>query len=270
MPEPTTQPKLVALDVDGTLLDADHRISERTARAIAEVRRRNVVVAIATGRPVEVIGAPAEHADWLIGSNGATIVNAATGDVILDRAVSVEEARSVAAQVRAAVAGVGFSVIAEREAVYEAGFERIVPPGVAVGRLVADALAHDGVNGERVRSWAAFHPELTVDQVAARIDAVVGPRLEARSLGFGAAEISEPGINKATALQSLVDHLGLSAESVWAFGDGVNDHEMLEWAGRGHAMGNADPSTKAKADIVVGTNLDDGVAQTLEMLFRAF
>ena len=106
---------------------------------------------------------------------------------------------------RAAVVGVGFSVLSEREAVYEAGFGRIVPLGVAVGRLVTDALAHEGVAGERVRSWVTFHPESSVDQVAARIGAVVGPGLEARSLGFGAAEISEPGINKATALQSLVD-----------------------------------------------------------------
>ena len=267
MPEPADIPKLLVLDVDGTILDANHRVSDRTARAIAEVRRRNVVVAIATGRPVETIGAPAEHADWLIGSNGATVLHAESRRVILDRAVSVEDARSTAAHIRASLAGVGFSVVSERDAVYEAGFERIVPTGMTPGRLVTDAFAHDGVLGQRVRAWAAFHPELTVDQTAARIDAVVGPRLEARSLGFGAAEISEPGINKATALQSLVDHLGLSAESVWAFGDGVNDHEMLVWAGRGHAMGNADLDTKEKADRVIGTNLEDAVAQTLETLF---
>jgi hypothetical protein len=256
----------VALDVDGTLLDANHRVSDRTARAITEVRRRNIVVAIATGRPVELIGAPGDHADWIIGSNGATVVHAETRRVILDLTVSVEEARSLAALIRAAVAGVGFSVISEHDAVHEAGFERIVPSGVAAGRLVADALAHDGVAGERVRAWAAFHAALSIDELAARIDAVVGPRLVARSLGFGAAEITEPSITKATALQSLVDHLGFGAESVWAFGDGANDHEMLEWAGRGHAMGNADPLTKAKADLVIGSNLEHGVALALEAL----
>jgi len=244
-------------------------VSDRTARAIADVRRRNIVVAIATGRPVELIGAPGDHADWLIGSNGATVIHAETRRVILDLAISVEEARSLAALVRAAVAGVGFSVISERDAVHEAGFERIVPPGVAAGRLVSDALARDGVAGERVRAWAAFHAELSIDEMAARIDAVVGPRLMARSLGFGAAEITEPSITKATALQSLADHLGFGAESVWAFGDGANDHEMLEWAGRSHAMGNADPLTKAKADLVIGTNLEHGVAQALETLLRS-
>jgi len=266
LPEPATIPRLVALDVDGTLLDANHRVSDRTARAITEVRRRNIVVAIATGRPVELIGAPGDHADWIIGSNGATVVHAETRRVILDLTVSVEEARSLAALIRAAVAGVGFSVISEHDAVHEAGFERIVPSGVAAGRLVADALAHDGVAGERVRAWAAFHAALSIDELAARIDAVVGPRLVARSLGFGAAEITEPSITKATALQSLVDHLGFGAESVWAFGDGANDHEMLEWAGRGHAMGNADPLTKAKADLVIGSNLEHGVALALEAL----
>ncbi|NDE80889.1 MAG: hypothetical protein EB037_08225 [Actinobacteria bacterium] len=153
--EPANIPKLVALDVDGTLLDAAHRVSDRTARAIAEVRRRNIVVAIATGRPVEVIGAPAEHADWLIGSNGATVVHAESRRVIVDRDISVEHARLLATRIRAAVGGVRFSVISERDAVYEAGFELIVPGGVSPGRLVTDALTDEGVVGERVRSWAA-------------------------------------------------------------------------------------------------------------------
>ena len=268
MTEPANIPKLVALDVDGTLLDATHRVSDRTARAIAEVRRRNIVVAIATGRPVEVIGAPAEHADWLIGSNGATVLHAESRRVIVDRDISVDHARLLATRIRAAVAGVRFSVISERDAVYEAGFELIVPGGVSPGRLVTDALADEGVMGERVRSWAAFHPDLSVAELATRINVVVGPQLEARSLGFGANEITDPGINKATALQSLVDHLGLSPESVWAFGDSANDHEMLEWAGRGHAMGNADPATKLKADVVIGSHVEDAVAQTLETLLR--
>jgi len=48
--------------------------------------------------------------------------------------------------------------------------------------------------------------------------------------------------------------------------DGTNDHEMFEWAGRGHAMGNADPTTKFKADIVIGTRPDDAVARVVETL----
>ncbi len=57
--------------------------------------------------------------------------------------------------------------------------------------------------------------------------------------------ISLPDTTKASALQWLVDHLGFTSDHVWAFGDALNDHEMLEWAGVGHAMGNADPLTKS-------------------------
>lgn len=262
----THVPRLLALDVDGTLLDAKHRITPRTIDALGRARAHGVIVAIATGRPVEVIGEPGEHADWLIGSNGATVVSAGEGAVLVDRAIDIAHAREIVGRIRSVVRGVGFSVISETDVVSESGFERIVPPGVNMGRRVIDAFSEAGITGSRVRSWAAFHPELGVDEIARLIDPIVAPRLTARSMGFGAAEISLPNITKATGLQSLVEHLDLSPDHVWAFGDGVNDHEMLEWAGVGHAMGNADPATKSKAHVVVASHDDHGVAETIEQL----
>ena len=216
-----------------------------------------------------MIGEPAEHGDWLIGSNGATVVSTIDRSVLVDLAIDMAGARTAVLMIREALEGVGFSVITEQEAVSEAGFERIVPPGVNPGRRVVDAFAESGAAGTRVRSWAAFHPELHVDEVARRIEAIVAPKLTARSIGFAAAEISMPDITKATALQSLVDHLGITADHVWAFGDGRNDHEMLEWAGVGHAMGNAHEDTKSKAHIVVPSHVDNGVAVTIEQLLAA-
>jgi hydroxymethylpyrimidine pyrophosphatase-like HAD family hydrolase len=79
-------------------------------------------------------------------------------------------------------------------------------------------------------------------------------------------EIGPHGVDKAVALGWLATHLGLDRADVWAFGDGINDVDMLRWAGRGIAMANADEAVLAVADEVTMSNDDDGVAVVLERL----
>ena len=82
----------------------------------------------------------------------------------------------------------------------------------------------------------------------------------------GSVELTAPGIHKGSGLAWLCGRIGVDAAGVVAFGDGLNDHEMLAWSGWGVAMGNAEPVTQELADEVTASNDEDGVALVLERL----
>jgi Cof subfamily protein (haloacid dehalogenase superfamily) len=259
-------PKLIAFDVDGTLLTSTGEFHARTEAAIARVRERGVAVAIATGRPVDAIGSLARIADFLVAGNGTTVasvIDNAVGPYLYDRIVARHRAAPIISSIRALLPGVGFALVTANEMVNEPGFELIVPTDAPIGRRVLDVLDADG---DDFRSIVVFHPDRSASELIDLINPMLLPELEMRYAGLEAGEISEPDVDKATTLAWLADHLGVAQRDVWAFGDGANDHEMLAWAGRGHAMGSAHPKLKALADFVVPTNDEHGVAVTLDRI----
>jgi hydroxymethylpyrimidine pyrophosphatase-like HAD family hydrolase len=99
------------------------------------------------------------------------------------------------------------------------------------------------------------------------LEPVLPEGVEATPSGLpGSVELTAPGIHKGRGLVELSERLGVPRRLVVAFGDGLNDREMLTWAGLGVAMGNADPATKAVADEVTASNDEDGVAVVVERL----
>ena len=97
---------------------------------------------------------------------------------------------------------------------------------------------------------------------------VVGDQLQVTfSTGSGLLELSAPGVDKASGLATVADHLGVDRDDVITFGDMPNDVPMLRWAGHGVAMANAHPEALAVADEVTAPNDEDGVALVLERWF---
>lgn len=259
-------PRLIALDVDGTLLTSSHELHERTTAAIARVRNNGVIVTIATGRPAAAIGHVGTHADFLIAGNGTTVVemvNGEPGPIPYDRILARDRVAPLVMAMRAALPGLGIALVTAREMVNESGFERIVPPSAPIGRRVADALEADG---DDFRSIVVFHADHPVDDLQAMLNPLMPHDLALRNAGLEAVELFEVDIDKGQTLAWLASSLGIEQREVWAFGDAVNDHEMLAWAGRGHAMGNADEATMAIANVVVPTNDHHGVAVTLDAI----
>jgi hydroxymethylpyrimidine pyrophosphatase-like HAD family hydrolase len=85
----------------------------------------------------------------------------------------------------------------------------------------------------------------------------------------GSVELTAPGVHKGSGVAHLCERLGVERADVVAFGDGLNDHEMLGWAGYGVAMGNAERPTHAIADEITTSNDEDGVAIVVERLLGA-
>ncbi len=118
-----------------------------------------------------------------------------------------------------------------------------------------------------VHSAVLFVDGLDARELQRRLEPLLPPEVAVTPSGLpGSVELTAPGVHKGSGLAWLCGRIGVDAAAVVAFGDGLNDHEMLAWSGWGVAMGNAEPVTQELADEVTASNDEDGVALVLERL----
>ncbi|MGP4051064.1 HAD family hydrolase [Streptomyces sp. 2A115] len=263
---PSAPPRLVATDLDGTLLRSDGTLSKRTAAALAAAEAAGIRLALVTGRPPRSL--PSLHSG--IGRHFAITANGAAVYAPDGRAVRLSpfRAASVAplmARVRATVPGVSFAF--EYETVF--GHEPAYPAwsyGESAVDLIGTAEELLARNPERpVFKILAHHPTLPLHDFHDRARSSAGADAETtHSTGLALVEFSAPGVTKATALTAWSAQLGILPDDIAAFGDMPNDLPMLRAVGRPYAMANADPEVKKAARHHTASNDEDGVARVLE------
>jgi len=262
-------PRLIASDLDGTLLRSDGTLDERSRRALARAEDAGAVVVICTARPRRWIAPLADitgHHGIAICANGGVVCNLHTEEVIEEFPLEPLVAREVVTLLREAVPGGAWAVERAdgfgREPAYWSRWP--IPAGTVV----------DAVE-ELVRQPAVKlmlrHPELLADALLERAREVVGHLVELShsNAADGLLEISAAGVSKASALARLCAARGIDPAEVIAFGDMPNDLAMLEWAGHAVAVANAHPAVIAAADEVTTANDDGGVARVLERLLSS-
>jgi hydroxymethylpyrimidine pyrophosphatase-like HAD family hydrolase len=260
-----TLPRLVATDLDGTLLRTDGTVSDRTAAVLREVLDRDVAVAFVTARPrrwMDHLWAYVGSRGLAVVSNGALLLDVATGEPLEVRGLDREPGLVLAEEIRARVPGCSFAVemlsgIALEPEYREPGH---APPGSPTGDL-ADVWL------EPALKLLVRHEALPPDDFRAGVLAVVGESAVATWTMDGLMEISAVGVTKGAGLARLSALVGVEAPAVLAFGDMPNDLPMLAWAGTSYAVANAHPSVLAAADHVAPSNDDDGVATVLAGVF---
>lgn len=280
--EPPARVRLVATDIDGTLLPYRGTVSGRTRAALAAVVARGVHLVYATGRPprwMPPIVAATGHAGLAICANGAIVVETSTGSVLDVHAMSPAVVAGAAAALRERVPDVRFALESSHGLWLEEGYEQrrrtgrpegLPPdqPPTAAGRVprIEDVPA-DGAAFKLVACTAA----LSFEGFLAAARSVVGEALAvtASSPGTALVEMAAPGVTKGSTLAAVAARLGVPAAEVVAFGDMPNDVEMLTWAGTGFAMGGGHPTAIAAAAGTAPPAADDGVAQVLEGLVAA-
>jgi Cof subfamily protein (haloacid dehalogenase superfamily) len=256
--------RLAAIDLDGTLLHSDGTISQRTRAAIRAVRDAGIVVLIVTARGPSNITELAQDAGIdgsAICSNGALIVDIASGRIVRERLLETELAIQLVHGLRQRLPGIVFAV--EHEAfAHEPGFMAWgwEPPA---GTRVADAL--ELLAGPATK-LILRHTDHEVEAIAAVARELAGEGATVVQSGSDAIEVTAAGVNKAAGLAEVAEELGIDAADVIAFGDFPNDVPMLAWAGRGVAVANAHAEVLAIANEVTASNDDDGVAIVLEQL----
>lgn len=267
------KPKLVVFDVDGTLIDWDGTISEPTRRTLDKLRQQHIPIALATGRPhalgpltIDEVGG----ADWMVCGNGSTLFDAHTMTMLRDHNLPTEIIEPAITALREQLHGIGIAIELSDAVIEEPGFARRVPEPSQL-MPVTDALAMWLHDKKLVRRVMVYHDDYDnrLGELARLVRDVIDGRCQVQEGGLPFVDFSPAGDDKAAALQVLIDHLGIDAADVIAFGDGSNDVEMLEWAGVGVAMGNARPEVQATANAVTDHVSGMGVAAYLEPLWQS-
>ena len=257
--------RLVASDLDGTLLRPDGTVSERTRDAVAAARRAGLTLVLVTGRPprsLAPIAARIGLGGIAICANGAVVWDLDAAAMLDTSPLAAELAVGLVRGLRRAIPGALFAVELERGFGREAGWtDGTLPP--SPDGLEGDAL--ELVTGPVVKLLLR-HPTMPHAEVARRAREAVGEEAVVTWAGTQVVEISAAGVTKAWALGRLCDRLGVHREEVVAVGDMENDLAMLAWAGHAVAVANAQQNVIDAADKVTASNLDDGVAQVLERL----
>ncbi len=258
---------LIATDLDGTLLRADHTVSQRTRAALATATGAGAVHIVVTGRSVawtRHILDDLGYEGLAVCGQGAQVYHA--GEHRLLTSVTLDRRLAALALDRIEAETGPLFLAASRD-------------GLDGEVLIGDGYRHDPqlpVTRLRDRSelWAAplnklyvQHPELDDDALAKTAASVAGDLVGITMAGEGIVELLPLGLSKGTGLSIAARRLGVTASGTIAFGDMPNDIPMFAWAAHGVAMGNAHPALTAVADEITAANDDDGIAVVLERLF---
>lgn len=256
--------KLLATDVDGTLLNSQRQIPDGVRSALLRAQDAGVVVCLASGRYLNTLIPIADAIGVkgpLVTCNGSYVQDA-SGKAIVDHQVR-EEAKN---------------------AILDYATRHEVHVNIYQPREVLVSLQGPW-HEVYVRRTGAVCRHASLDELrrarATKMIFIDSPeRIQAHARFFGeiqgdlgvALTLSEPeyleflpgGVTKGDGLRNLAEHLGFAREEVAAIGDYYNDLEMIQWAGLGGAVGNAAPEVREAADLVVGTNDEDGLAEFVE------
>ena len=270
MPRPGL-PKLIATDLDGTLVRSDDTVSAYTHEVLDRVRAAGIPVVGATGRGprlTELTRNDIRAADFLVMAGGGRVVDQSdpTGPVVLrDERLP---GPALAELLYALEAEVGpLTVMVEALDGPNAPLWGDFDPNWPYPDRFEARERTECVNTDVIKAFART-PDHDVDALLDIARRVVPPEMASiTQAGLGFIEISPPGVDKATGLAVVAQSLGVDPAEVLVFGDMPNDLPMFEWAGWGRvAVANAHPTVRRAADEITLRNDDDGVAIYLDRL----
>jgi hydroxymethylpyrimidine pyrophosphatase-like HAD family hydrolase len=274
--------RLLAIDVDGTLVNSQHELTDVTRQAVLRAKRAGIEIVLATGRRysrVLPLVEPLELNVPLVTASGALIKRACDHATLFKARFNDG---SLEAWLRVAADG-GFEPVVYGDT-FDQGFDFYCLSHVSHSPLLAEFFARNlGFGRERpelVRQpppgiFAGFAMGTRKEMLALEgelserlpgqlyVHVLRSPRYE----GF-MCEIAPHGVSKWTGIRHLADDLGISPEEICAVGDDVNDIPMIRAAGLGVAMGNAQEVVKATANRVAPSNDADGLAIVVDWLLE--
>ncbi len=255
----TWRPRLAALDVDGTLVDWDNQMTDAVRKTVQALRESGVEIVISTGRAIPgVMDAAAKLGldDGIaVASNGAVVHTFQPIDVVHTVTFDAREA------VRRVLEHVPDALVAVEEVGVGYRVNAPFPEWEISGNVSIEDV--ESLVAEPVTRVIIRAPDHGAEEFG---DLVHGLGLSEVNYNIGYTawlDLAPDGVSKASGLEVVCGRLGIAREDVVALGDGMNDYEMLQWAGRGVAMGQASDELKAVADDVTGSVLEDGLVTEL-------
>jgi len=262
--------RLIATDLDGTLLDPSGRVTARTRAALDAARAAGIIVVPVTARQpigLRAIAAEAGFDGWALCGNGAYGIRLGTHELLFATEIAVPVQERIAGELSARIDGLLFASVREAGAVFVAqeGYAAVATlsdhkrdPRTMGAVPLADVLEAPSLK------LVIRHATISPPEIFAVLRTLEQAGFAATLSGAPFVEVMAEGVTKATGLERLCAEFGIDRTEVLAFGDALNDVELLRWAGHGVAMANAEPEALAAADEVTASNAEDGVAVVLE------
>lgn len=261
------QPRLIALDMDGTILNSSSELTPRTKNVIRSAISTGIAVVIATGRMypsalplIKEVGISCPSVFY----NGAIVRDPVSGEILHERGLGID----LTAEIVSYYKDQGWYIqIYNNDKVYVVDgndprtkfYENIskIPP-VSLGEKLWD------FNVDSTKLLGITLDETVFPYMVEKTKSRFGSRVYT-AVSWGAfVEIAHPEVNKANGLALVAERLGIDRKDVLAIGDAGNDKEMIVWAGHGVAMGNSSDQLKAVADEVTLDNDNEGAATIIE------
>ncbi len=258
--------RLVATDLDGTLVRSDGTISDRTVRALAAWEAAGGELVLVTGRPPRWLPEVADrlgHQGLAICANGALVYDLATGMAVERFPIPSAVIQQAMTDLQAEIPELGFGLEKGSNFIHD---EAYVPHGADTATPASrlDDQVDDTIVKLLVRSG-----NHSSDELLAIVRKILGSDCDATHStpdGTALVEISAAGVSKATTLATMCARRGIAPGEVLAFGDMPNDLPMLGWAGTSYAVANAHETVLAACTLHTHANDDDGVAVVVERL----
>lgn len=264
------QKKVLVLDIDGTLTNSKKEMTPKTRDVLLEIQKQGHIVVLASGRPTgglrmitEALDFP-KYGGYTISYNGACVTHTTTGETVYKNILPDYVPQWMGEY--AWDHGLGMCTYIGNELLCATPPDRYIEKETALNQFTRRQI--DSFE-PLMRTTNFYKVLLTGNPVLA---AEHERRLARRFMGRLAVYRSEPyyievmarGVNKADAIAGLLERLHMEREDTIACGDGLNDLTMIRYAGLGVAMGNAQQPVKEAADVITGTNDEDGLVPVIE------
>ncbi|MGA5704678.1 HAD family hydrolase [Peterkaempfera bronchialis] len=271
-PGHTRRLRIVATDLDGTLLRSDGTLSPRTQAALAAAEEAGLHVVFVTGRPPRWMESVSGHIGGhgvAICSNGGAVYDVRRQALLESHPLRAADALAVVERLRSGMPGTSFAFEYPTGFSHEPDYPALLWDAESVGRIAPAEELLTAPEARSIFKILARHPELDPDVFLLRGREAAGELAEfTRSSPIALLEISATGVSKASTLARWCKERGVSAGEVVAFGDMPNDLPMLAWAGTAYAVANAHPEVLAATRRHTAGNDEDGVALVVEELLR--
>jgi Cof subfamily protein (haloacid dehalogenase superfamily) len=259
--------KLIAIDVDGTLLNDQHKVSSFTLDTLHKARDRGCQIILASGRgPQNGLPVMDEMGleGWMITHNGAVTVDSRSKEVISRFPMTLEQVWPVIEYAREHQ--IHFDICTDFDQFIESLADEVA--------MMYERFGIKPIRLERFEGWEESVVKFTLfgnDEQLNRAFLEISPRLTDLNVirsGIPFIDISHRLASKGNALKEVCETAGISREDVIAFGNYFNDVDMIQYAGIGIAMDNSPEGVKRAADQIAPSNNEDGVARTLKRLLN--
>lgn len=265
--------EMLVLDLDGTLTNSQKKITPPTREALIEIQQNGKKVVLASGRPTPGVVPLAkeldlrEYGSYILSFNGARITNCATGEIIYNKTLPPSVIPTV------------YDIAKEYDVDILTYSDDSIISGLGPNEYTEIESRINSLPVKVVDDFAAYI-DFPINKILITGDSALTAELEKvlknkfhsylniyRSEPFF-LEVMPQNIDKANSLQKLLNSLGLVADQMICCGDGYNDLTMIEYAGLGVAMANAQPVVKESADFITKSNDEDGVLYVINQFMR--